>query len=187
MKKWMRVPAAQTALPVQPLRRTVLLAGLAGVGLSAAGVSAAGLAGVSSGAVDTLFSRSFTDLDGREQSLAALRGEPLLLNFWASWCAPCVKEMPDLDVLHQRYPQVHVVGLAVDTVANVRRFGEKVQVSYPLLIAGHGGIALMKQLGNPRGGLPFTLLFGANGRIDRHWLGQIDPQTLETVLAALRS
>src|SRR3546814_17822458 len=87
-----------------------------------------------------------------------------LLNFWATWCPPCVKEMPDLEALHQKHRQAHFVGLAVDTAVNVRKFGEKVHVSYPLLIAGHGGIKLMRELGHKNGGLHFTVVFDKNGR-----------------------
>jgi len=112
-------------------------------------------------------------------------GRPLVLNFWASWCPPCVQEMPDLDALAQAHPQVGFVGLAVDSAVNVRRFVKKVQVSYPLLISGHGGIALMRDLGNRQGGLPFTILFDAQGRAQRQVLGRIDAAQLDSFIRAL--
>lgn len=120
--------------------------------------------------------------DGTPRRLADFRGKPLVLNFWATWCAPCVKEMPDLDSLAKKHANVHVVGIAVDTAANVVRFGERVPVSYPLVVAGHGGIRLMKDLGNPRGGLPFTLVVDSDGNPVAEFLGQIARDDLDRVL-----
>ena len=93
--------------------------------------------------------------------------------------------MPDLEALHQKHKHVQFVGLAVDTAVNVRKFGEKVQVSYPLLIAGHGGIKLMRDLGNKNGGLPFTVVFDKDGRISRQILGQVKPQELEQIIVGM--
>src|SRR5690606_21467840 len=97
-----------------------------------------------------------------------------------------VKEMPDLDALHQKHTSVHFVGLAVDTAKNVDKFIQKVQVSYPLLIAGHGGIKQMRDLGNQTGGLPFTVIFDANGRMSTKILGQIKPDELDSYLTGMR-
>lgn len=131
---------------------------------------------------------SFYDLEfptpeGNTQAVSDYLGKPLVLNFWATWCPPCVKEMPDLDFLHQKYPDISIVGLAVDTASNVVKFSEKVPVSYPILVAGHEGIQLMKGMGNPRGGLPFTILFDAEGQPIEHFLGQIHRDELDAVLA----
>ena len=93
--------------------------------------------------------------------------------------------MPDLDALHKKYPDVHFVGLAVDTAKNVQAFTQKVQVSYALLIAGHGGIQHMRSLGNKKGGLPFTVVFDAKGGIYKQILGQVKPDELEQYLADL--
>src|SRR5690606_35791453 len=89
---------------------------------------------------------SSPDLQGAEVALSGYAGPPLVVNFWATWCAPCVKEMPDLDALSQKYGEMAFVGIAIDTKPNVERFLKEVQVSYPLLVAGHGGIETMKQL-----------------------------------------
>jgi len=134
---------------------------------------------------NALYTQSFPSLDQDDVAMRTFLGRPLVLNFWASWCPPCVQEMPDLDAVAQAHPQVRFVGLAVDSAVNVRRFGEKVQVSYPLLLSGHGGIALMRDLGNRQGGLPFTVLFDAQGRLQRQWLGQINAAQLAGAIQTL--
>lgn len=138
-----------------------------------------------SGQAHAFYSQTFPDLSGNDVPFSSYLGKPVVLNFWATWCPPCVKEMPDLDRLSREYPDIHFVGVAVDTQRNVLRFGEKVQVSYPLLVAGHGGIALMRELGNSKGGLPFTLVFDAAGQPLTTYLGQIHPETLDAYLKGI--
>ncbi|TEA79090.1 TlpA family protein disulfide reductase [Allopusillimonas ginsengisoli] len=132
--------------------------------------------------VHPFYGHVFPDLNDRQIPFASYLGKPVVLNFWATWCPPCVKEMPDLEALHQKHANVQFVGLAVDTASNVVKFGEKVQVSYPLLIAGHDGIALMRDLGNKQGGLPFTVVFDAKGRVQREIIGLVKPDVLEKLL-----
>ena len=132
-----------------------------------------------------VFGRSFADLQGHDQALSAYVGRPVLMNFWASWCAPCVREMPLLETLHQSHPDLAVLGLAIDTRANVDRFLQKVQVSYPLLLTGTQGIPLMRELGNKNGVLPFTLLFNRDGRIADSMLGEIKADDIQARLAQI--
>lgn len=134
----------------------------------------------------SFYDLDFPALDGQRIAVSEFLGKPMVLNFWATWCPPCVKEMPDLDYLQHRHTHVNVVGLAVDTAVNVQKFRKKVSVSYPLLIAGHDGIRLMKEMGNPRGGLPFTILFDAAGQPIDHFLGQIQRDELDAVLEGIR-
>ncbi|MHA3904022.1 TlpA family protein disulfide reductase [Castellaniella sp. WN] len=156
-----------------------------------ASLAALGLAGGVRGAgasilpADPVFGRSFADLQGRDQALSAYVGRPVLMNFWASWCAPCVREMPLLETLHQRYPDLALLGLAIDTRANVERFLQKVQVSYLLLLTGTQGIPLMRELGNKGGGLPFTLLFDRGGRVADSIMGELDPDDIERRLGQI--
>src|SRR5690554_6016627 len=135
--------------------------------------------------VSAFLASSYPDLNGNDVPLSSYAGRPLVVNFWATWCAPCVKEMPDLDALSKKYKEMNFVGIAIDTRANVDRFLQKVQVSYPLLVAGHGGIEVMKKLGNRHGGLPYTIIFGADSNKLRDILGQVDPDDLDTYLAKL--
>lgn len=160
-------------------RRDLLRAGIA----TATVIGGAPFASLAQAAPVSFYELEFPTPDGDPRAVSDFLGKPLVLNFWATWCPPCVKEMPDLDFLQKKYPDITVVGLAVDTVSNVVKFGEKIPVSYPILVAGHGGIQLMKEMGNPRGGLPFTILFDAQGQVDQHFLGQIHRDELDAVLA----
>lgn len=103
---------------------------------------------------------------GGETLLADFRGKKLLVNFWATWCAPCIREMPALDRFQARFgPEGwQVLGLAVDSIAPVLLFSQKLKVSYPLLVAEGEGLLLSRRLGNP-GGLPYTVLADARGRV----------------------
>jgi len=150
--------------------------------LWSAGGAALALAGSAAQAFslppDPIFGRSFEDLQGRSMSLAGYVGRPVLLNFWASWCAPCVREMPMLESLHRRHPEVSVVGMAIDTGPNVRRFLEKTPVSYDLFLGGAQGIPVMQELGNKGGGLPFSVFFNRQGRVSSVVLGELKDDTL---------
>lgn len=138
---------------------------------------------VDSGAL--LRTLTLPDLDGKLQPMDQWKGRPLVVNFWATWCAPCVKEMPELQMLHEKYPGIQFVGIGVDKVDNMRQFLQKVSISYSLLVMGNGAIDTLRQLGNPTGGLPFTLIFDANGKLSRKILGQIKMDDLDRSLAGL--
>lgn len=123
------------------------------------------------------------DLDGRRVAVpAAWAGRPLLINVWASWCGPCLEEMPEL----QRYAAsqgetgVQVVGIALDEAANVRDFLLRVPVSYPLLLDTPGPADAGVRLGNPRGVLPYSVLVSADGRLLKQRIGPFVPGELAT-------
>ncbi len=153
-------------------RRSVALAA-AGLAAAAAGVAwqrrhtnaeAATEAAASPG-VQALWQARFDRPDGPPLVMAELRGKPLVLNFWGSWCPPCVKEMPELARFHREFgPRGwQVVGLAVDNPRAVREFLVKNPVPYTIALAGFEGSEMTRQLGNDKGGLPFTAVFKSGG------------------------
>lgn len=119
------------------------------------------------------WTQTFDTPDGKTLALSQYKGQPILLNFWASWCPPCVKEMPDLNRFQQdmKAQGWRVVGLAVDGPTPVREFLAKVPVTFDIGLAGFGGTELSQALGNTAGGLPFTVLIDAQGRIVHRKMG----------------
>jgi thiol-disulfide isomerase/thioredoxin len=138
-------------------------------------------------AVNQLWAASVTNADGKPQSLSAFKGHPVVVNFWASWCGPCVEEMPSLSQLHREYAKkgIEFVGLGVDSEKNVKAFLQKVQVDYPVFVTGFGGADLARAFGNNAGGLPFTVVIDAKGVVRSTKLGQIQPDELKRTLDAL--
>ena len=113
----------------------------------------------------------FEKLDGSELLTASLRGKPLMLNFWASWCAPCVKELPEIAQFARETPAWQVLGLAVDGKEPVLAFLKKLPVDINIALAGMSGTELGRHLGNTQGGLPFSVAFNAGGEVIWQKLG----------------
>jgi thiol-disulfide isomerase/thioredoxin len=127
-----------------------------------------------------LWQQRFDQPAGGELVMATLRGKPLVLNFWATWCAPCVKEMPLLDAFHRQHQAKgwQVVGLAIDGPTPVREFLTKLPVGFPIGLAGFTGVDLARSLGNERGGLPFSVIFDRRGAAVFRKLGTIEDAEL---------
>ena len=119
--------------------------------------------------------------EGPPLDMARFRGRPLLLNFWATWCPPCVEELPLLSRFYSENAAKgwQVLGLAVDQPSAVRTFLGRAPVDFPVGMAGLGGTDLSRALGNLTGGLPFTVLFAADGRVLHRKMGQISPDELQ--------
>jgi peroxiredoxin len=125
--------------------------------------------------------------DGSELALSSLRGSPLVLNFWATWCAPCIEEMPDLDRFHRDHQSRgwKMLGLAIDNAAAVREFLARHSVSYPVAIAGFEGTDLSRQFGNAQGSLPFTAVLDRRGAVAQRRLGRTHLSDLQAWAKAL--
>jgi peroxiredoxin len=131
---------------------------------------------------DTIPELRLPDLDGRTVALPQdYAGRPMLINVWASWCGPCIEEMPEL----QRYSEtqgergVQVIGLALDDAESVREFLQRVPVRYPILLDTPGPADASVRLGNRRGVLPYSVLIGSDGRILRQRLGPFSSGELD--------
>ena len=119
------------------------------------------------------------DLQGDERRISDWRGKVVLVNFWATWCAPCLREIPALQQARKEFgPRgFEVVGIAIDRQEAVRRFAEEHQIEYPVLDGEHTGMALMPLLGNDPGGLPFSVIFDRDGKIGYKHLGELTKST----------
>jgi peroxiredoxin len=137
-------------------------------------------------AVALLLAQTLPDSAGQPYAFAQLAGQPLILNFWATWCPPCVEEMPELSALHAELGgRVRMVGIGIDSPGKIAEFASKKPVTYPLVVAGMSGTELARQFGNTSGALPFTVLIGRQGRIAQRILGRIDLARLRPIALEL--
>lgn len=125
---------------------------------------------------------TLSTLDGQDVEVpTAYAGRTVLLNVWASWCGPCIREMPELE----RYARAQgpngtrVVGIALDDAAAVRAFLQRVAVGYPVLLDTPGPRDAGVRLGNARNVLPYSVLLGADGRIRRQKTGPFGAGEIE--------
>ena len=185
-----QVSAAATPAPPRPgLRRRTLVIALAAAAL-AVGVATALLHRGGGDAVrdgTAVLSLVLPDADGHQQALSQWRGKVLVVNFWATWCAPCREEMPRFVAAQARdgAKGLQFVGIAVDDPAKVREFAREVNVNYPTLIGGYGAIELSKTLGNDLAALPFTVVVDRAGRVVDTQLGPLKEAKLDALLSRL--
>lgn len=132
----------------------------------------------------------FPDTNGQPQDVAQWRGKILVVNFWATWCPPCLKEIPEFIQWQDRHrtKNLQFVGIALDDQASVAEYLQRVAVNYPILIAGDEGGALARQLGNIINAVPFTVIADRQGRIVHRQPGELTEeqflQVVEPLLAA---
>ncbi len=148
-------------------------------GLANATVTGSGASG------DALQTSKFWELafetpEGKSVAMASLKGKPLLINFWATWCPPCVEELPLINRFYQENIKNgwQVLGLAVDQRAAVNGFLKKMPLDFQIVLAGMSGVELSKSLGNLSGGLPFTVVVGSEGGVLHRKMGQVSPADL---------
>jgi thiol-disulfide isomerase/thioredoxin len=136
---------------------------------------------------DALFAAKLSGSDDKPVALEAYRGKPLIVNFWARWCAPCRVEIPELIKTQDKYAKrgLVVIGIGLeDKPESVRDFMKAYEMSYTVLLAKAGGIELMQALGNTRAGLPFTVAIGPKGTIVASKLGAMNRADLDAAAEA---
>lgn len=155
-------------------------AGLAGVGVAWWQASSHNYAEGPEAVPGAFLAQTFETPDGAKLALASFSGKPLLVNFWATWCPPCIEELPLLDRFYQanQSKSWQVLGLAVDQAPAVRTWLQRQPLSFPVAMAGFAGTELSKSLGNLSGGLPFTVVFGASGQLLHRRSGKVSTEDL---------
>ena len=123
---------------------------------------------------------TFDTPDGQPLAMRSFRGKPLLLNFWATWCPPCIEELPLLNSFYaaNKTRNWQVLGLAVDQPSAVRKWLQAKPLDFAVGMAGLDGTALSKSLGNKAGALPFTAVFGPTGQLLHRKTGKVSPEDL---------
>ncbi|MGB5832536.1 MAG: TlpA disulfide reductase family protein [Thiohalocapsa sp.] len=128
------------------------------------------------------------DIEGREIASNSWAGKVVILNFWATWCTPCLREMPVLAQLQNGVDagRLQIVGIAIDNADSVGQFLEEHSINYQILLGDADSIALSKRLGNRTSGLPFTVVFDRQGRRVYSHAGEISAaQLLDRVVPLL--
>jgi len=128
----------------------------------------------------SLFALKLPDADGVERPLKAWQGKLLIVNFWATWCTPCVEEMPALQQFADEYAprNVAVIGIGVDDADKIRDFRRQHQLRIPLFAAGFDGMQIAQQLGNPQPVLPYTAVITPGGRVVEEHSGRVEQPEL---------
>ena len=136
--------------------------------------------------VAALLANSWTKPDNTAVNTAEWQNRVLVVNFWASWCPPCVEEMPALSDLQDEFASKNVlfVGIGIDTPSNIRQFLETTLVSYPIVMGGLQGSKIGKALGNTQGALPYTVVINAKGKVANTKLGKINEDELRKQIKA---
>jgi thiol-disulfide isomerase/thioredoxin len=134
--------------------------------------------------VDRLMAASLPDMEGNPQALAQWRGKVMVVNFWATWCPPCLEEIPEFVRMQGKLGNqgLQFVGIAVDNRVNVREFAVKYHVNYPILVGEMDAIELARIAGNELGGLPFTVIVDRKGRLIGTELGGLNEQKLTAII-----
>ncbi len=147
-----------------------------------------GAAAAGSGAVvEQIYAARLADLKGGAETLGQWQGQVLVVNFWATWCAPCREEIPGFVRMQERYgPRgLQFVGVAIDQPDKVAEFSREFHINYPLLLGGLETMELMRQAGNRAGVLPYTLVIARDGKLVSREPGGLKESRLERIILPL--
>ena len=115
------------------------------------------------------------DLDGQLRNIKEWDGKLILLNFWATWCPPCLKEIPDFIELQKAYgnQDFQIIGIAIDEEEAVRDYVTEVGMNYPTMVVESEGVGLAKRFGNGIGALPYSVIINRDGEISHTIRGEL--------------
>lgn len=136
-------------------------------------------------AADRLPAFTLKDMHGNNRASGEWQGKTLLINFWATWCPPCRKEIPLLIAAQNQYAEqnLQVIGIALEQAEPVLKYAQEMGLNYPSLVGSADVIDLGNKLGNRLGALPFTVLVAANGKVLETHMGELKQQQLNDLLA----
>ncbi|MBL79911.1 MAG: thioredoxin [Nitrosomonadaceae bacterium] len=134
-----------------------------------------------------ILSANLPDLKGQNQEISQWKGKVLIVNFWATWCEPCRREMPEFINLQNelRDQGLLFIGIATDQKNKVQQYSREIGVNYPVLLGGIEAMELAEAAGNHHAVLPFTVILNRNGEIASTHIGRITREKIETVLKPL--
>lgn len=124
------------------------------------------------------------DLDGKLRHVDEWNGKVMLVNFWATWCPPCKKEMPAFIELQEQYAEqgFEVIGIALDDKESVQDFVDTLGVNYTVMAAEYRGLELARDYGNRIGALPFSVFVDRDGKIELTQAGELSKKQVEQII-----
>ena len=143
--------------------------------------------GTTATAVETLNRTRLPDLEGTVRPLSEWKGKVVVVNFWATWCAPCREEIPLFVKLQKKYGErgLQFVGIAIDQADKVRPYAAELGMNFPILLGGADAIELTRSLGNRAGVLPYTVILDRDGKVVSKEVGAAKEARLEPLLSGL--
>lgn len=175
--------------PLSNMNSRIVITALVAICFAGLGVYFSQLHAEKPQASDALYASNLPTVpDGKATSLAGYRNKLLLVNFWATWCAPCVEEMPELSALQTELgtEKINFIGIGIDSADSMAEFAKKYKITYPLYVAGMTGTQLATTLGNNTGGLPYTVLLNKSGQIVKTYRGRLDMKQLRQEIVAVK-
>ncbi|MEQ1543711.1 TlpA disulfide reductase family protein [Methyloglobulus sp.] len=142
---------------------------------------------VSEGSHQKLTEFSLPDLSGKPHNINEWQGKVLVINFWATWCPPCLKEMPEFEALHTEYEKkgLQFIGIALDDADPVKEFIASKLITYPILLGEDQGTKLAHDLGNIVNTVPFTVIVNKQGLVVKSHMGELTREQLLEIITPL--